>query len=51
MNVSDAETKSIDTAIFVQHAIADLNTGIAIIVFFFQSGEASTVKGNKHTQT
>ena len=50
MNASDAETKSLDTEIFVQHAIADLNTGIAVIVFF-QSGEGSTVKGNKHTQT
>ena len=35
---------------FPQHNIADLISGITFIVLF-QSGEASTVKGNKHTDT
>ena len=39
----------LDTKWFPQHNIADLISGITFIVLF-QSREASTVEGNKHTQ-
>ena len=39
-----------DTKLFPQHSIAGLISGITFIVLF-QSGEASTVEGNKHTHT
>ena len=47
MIVFHAETKVLDTKIFPQHTIADLNSGI--IYCFVWSGEAFTVKGNEHT--
>ena len=49
MIVFHAETKVLDTKIFPQHTIADLNSGI--IYCFVWSGEAFTVKGNEHTHT
>ena len=42
MTVYDVETKVLGTELFAQHNIAD-------IYCFIQSGEAFTVKGNKHT--
>ena len=33
MNVFDAETKILDTEIFPQHIIADLNSGITFVLF------------------
>ena len=36
--------------VFPQHTIADLISGITFIIRF-QSGEAFTVEGNKHTHT
>ena len=33
MIVYDVETKVLDTEIFLQHTIADLNSGITFIVF------------------
>ena len=36
MNVSDVETKVLDTEIFPQHTTADLNSGITLIVLFSQ---------------
>ena len=51
MIVYDVETKVLDTEIFPQHTIANLNLWHYIYCFFFQSGEAFTVKGNKHTPT
>ena len=47
MNAFDAGIKVLDTEIFPQHAIADLNSGIAFIAIH----STYTVKGNKHTQT
>ena len=46
----DVAPKVLDTEIFPQHNIAGLIPGITFIVLF-QSGEASTVEGNKHTHT
>ena len=46
----DVETKVLDTEIFPQHTIANLNL-CHYIYCFFRSGEAFTVKGNKHTYT
>ena len=43
-------TKVLDTEIFPQYKIAGLISGITFILLF-QSGEAFTVKGNKHTYT
>lgn len=43
----DVGTKVLDTEIFPQHAMADLN--IWYYLLFVQSEEAFTVKGNKHT--
>ena len=40
----------LETKGFPQHNIAGLISGITVIVLF-QSGEASTVEGNKHTHT
>ena len=48
MIVYDVVTKELDTELFLQHNIADLNSDIHC---FVQSGEAFTVKGNEHTQT
>ena len=50
MIVYDVATKVLDTEPFPQHNIAGLISGITCIVLF-QSGEASTVEGNKHTHT
>ena len=50
MIVYDVAAKVLGTKKFPQHNIADLNSDITFIVFF-QSGEAFTVKGNKHTHT
>ena len=36
MTVFDAETKVLDTEIFPQHNIADLNSGITFIALFSQ---------------
>ena len=49
MIVFDVETKVLHTEIFPQHTIVDLSSGISSC--FVQSGEAFTVKGNKHTYT
>ena len=46
MIVYEVATEQLDA----KHTIADLNSGITFIVLF-QSGEAFTVEGNKHTQT
>ena len=48
MIVCDMVMNVHDTKWFPQHSIADLISGITVIVLF-QSGEASTVEGNKHT--
>ena len=48
MTVYDIATKVIETEIFPQHIIADLNLWYYIYCFV-QSGQAFTVKGNKHT--
>ena len=45
----DVATKELDTELFLQYNIADLNSGITLIVLFSQ--EKPTVKGNKHTHT
>ena len=44
MIVYDVATKVLGTE-FPQHNIVDLNSGITLL---FQSGEAFTMKGNKH---
>ena len=49
MIVFDMETKLLDTEIFPQDTIVDPSSGISSC--FVQSGEAFTVKGNKHTYT
>ena len=49
MIVVELETKVLETEIFPQHTIADLNSALQLL--FVQSGEAFTVKGNKHTHT
>ena len=49
MIVYDVAMKVLDTKYFSQHNIS-LISGITFIVLF-QSGEASTVEGNKHTHT
>ena len=46
MIVYDVAKKLIDTELFPEHNIADLNSDI-----FVQSREAFTVKGNTHTHT
>ena len=48
--VFDAETKALDTEIFPQHTISDLNSGISIYCFV-QPGDAFTVNRNKHLRT
>ena len=50
MTVYDAATKVLYKKSFPQHSIAGLISGITFIVLF-QSGEAFTVEGNKHTHT
>ena len=50
MVVYDMVMNVLDTRWFPQHNIAGLISGITFIVLF-QSGEASTVEGNKHTHT
>ena len=45
----DVATKELDTELFLQYNIADLNSGITLIVLFSQ--EKPTVKGNKRTHT
>ena len=50
MIVYDVAAKLLDTGIFLQHTIADLNLW-HYIYCFVQSGESSTVKGNTHTHT
>ena len=50
MIVYNVPTKVLDTEIFPQDKIAGLISGITFILSF-QSGEAFTVKGNKHTYT
>ena len=50
MNVYDMAMNVLDTKWFPEHNIAGLISGITSIVLF-QSGEASTVEGNKHTHT
>ena len=49
MIVFDVMTKVRDAEKSLQHTLADLNSGI--IYCFVQSGEAFTLKGNKHTDT
>ena len=46
----DVAMKVLDTKQFPKHNIAGLISGITFIVLF-QSGEAFTVEGNKHTHT
>ena len=46
MIVFDAESKVLDTNIFPQHTIADLNSGIYC---FVQSGESFKLKRNENT--
>ena len=48
--VYDVATKVLDTEIFPHHTVADLNLW-HYIYCFVQSGEAFTVKGNKHADT
>ena len=48
MIVYDVATKELDSEIFPQHIITDLNLW-HYIYCFVQSGKAFTVKGNKHT--
>ena len=48
MVMYDVATMVLDTEIFPQHTITDSMSGIYC---FVQSGEAFTVKGNKHTYT
>ena len=48
MIVYDMVMNVLDTKWFPQYNIAGLISGITFIVLF-QSGEASTVEGNKHT--
>ena len=48
MIVYDVATKVLDTELFPQHTIADVNSGIYC---FVQSGEAFTLKENKHART
>ena len=50
MIVYDMVMNVLDTKWFPQHNIAGLISGITFFVLF-QSGEASTVEGNKHTHT
>ena len=50
MIVYDMVMNVLDTKWFPQYNIAGLISGITFIVLF-QSGEASTVEGNKHTRT
>ena len=50
MIVYDMVMNALDTKSFPQHNIACLISGITFIVLF-QSGEVSTVEGNKHTHT
>ena len=50
MIVYDMVMNALDTKWFPQHNIAGLISSITFIVLF-QSGEASTVEGNKHTHT
>ena len=50
MIVYDMMMNVLDTKWFTQHNIAGLIPGITFFVLF-QSGEASTVEGNKHTYT
>ena len=50
MIVYDMVMNVLDTKWFPQHSIAGLISGITFIVLF-QSEEASTVEGNKHTET
>ena len=49
MIVYDVATKFLEREIFLQHTIADLTW--YYIYCFVQSGEAFTVKENKHTHT
>ena len=51
MIIYDVATKLLEIEVFPQHNIADLSSGITLIVLFLQSEEAFTVKGNKHTHT
>ena len=50
MIVYDMVMNVLDTKLFPQHNIAGLISGITFIALY-QSGEASTVEGNKHTHT
>ena len=43
MNVFDAEIKVLDTEIFPQHTIADLNSGITFILFSQEKPLANTI--------
>ena len=49
MIVFEVDTKVLDREIFSQHTVADLDSG-DLNYCSVQSGEAITVKGNKHTQ-
>ena len=46
----DVKTKVFDTDIFLQHTIADMNSGITFYCFI-ELREAFKVKGNKYTHT
>ena len=50
MIVYDMMMNVLDTKCFPQQKIAGLISGITFVVLL-QSGEASTVEGNKHTDT
>ena len=52
MIVFDAETKILDTEIFPQHTIADLNSGFTTIVLFNQEKPLQwTTHSHTHTHT
>ena len=48
MKFFNAEIKILDTELFLQYSIDDLNSGNTIYCFV-QSGEAFYVKGNNYT--
>ena len=49
--IYDVATKLLGIEVFPQHNIADLSSGITLIVLFLQPEEAFSVKENKHTHT
>ena len=51
MIVYDVATMLLGIEVFPQHNIADLSSGITLVILFLQPEEAFTVKENKHTHT